>query len=63
MRKLSDIAIGLRAAMNEDKIVAAIKNREILEIEKEYNVQQNYPQGVYVFCDEEIGGILFGKKY
>lgn len=62
MRKLSIIAADLRASKSESEIVAAIKNREIVEIEEGYITQQNYPKGVYVFCDEEIGGILFGSK-
>ncbi len=64
MKLLSEIAKELRETLSEEEIVAAIKNREIKDIEENgYTTQQDYPKGVYVYApNEEIGGVLFGSK-
>ncbi len=64
MKLLSEIAKELRATNDERDIVSLIKNREIQDIEDNgYTTQQNYPNGVYVFADnEDIDGIMFGTK-
>ena len=61
---LSEIADMLRARMEEQDIVTAIKNRQIKEIEENgYTSQQNYPHGVYVYAaGGDITGVMFGHK-
>ena len=64
MKLLSEIAKELREKLDEQEIVAAIKNREISDVEENgYTTQQNYPNGVYVFAiGEDLDGVLFGTK-
>jgi len=64
MKLLSEIARELRAKHGEKEIVQMIKNREVIDIEKNgYTTQQNYPNGVYVWASgEDLDGIMFGSS-
>jgi hypothetical protein len=59
--KLANIAQILRKKFSEREIVEMIKAREIEVIERRFNEQKNYPNGVFVYSHDEGHGIMFGS--